>query len=202
MGRRYAEAGAGQARAVMADLAASPHTARHVAAKLARHFVADDPPPALVETLERTYLGAGGDLAELAKTLVLAPEGWAPEAQKFKTPYEFVVSSWRAAGSAPATLSDVAPVLGEMGQKPFSAPSPKGWPDDAQTWCAPDAVIKRMAWAQSLAARSLNGRDPSQVADQALGARLTPLVARAIQRAETREEGLAVLLMSPEFQRR
>jgi uncharacterized protein (DUF1800 family) len=202
MGRRYAEAGVAQARAVMTDLAASPHTARQVATKLARHFVADDPPSDLVDRLQQAYVGTGGDLAELAKALVLAPEAWSPDAQKFKTPYEFLVSSWRATGAAPAVLSDVAPMLNEMGQKPFSAPSPKGWPEDAQTWCAPDAVIKRIAWAQGLAGRSLNGRDPSQLAELALGARLTPLVARAIERAETREEGLAILLMSPEFQRR
>ncbi|MGH6972160.1 MAG: DUF1800 family protein, partial [Caulobacteraceae bacterium] len=99
-------------------------------------------------------------------------------------------------------LSGVVPVLTRMGQKPFSAPSPKGWPESAVAWCAPDAVIKRMEWSQALAARSLAGRDPLQLARNALGARLTPLVATAISRAETREEGMAIFLMSPEFQRR
>jgi uncharacterized protein (DUF1800 family) len=202
MGKRYAEGGMDQALAVMKDLAASPHTASHIAVKLARHFVADDPPSALVAKLQRSYLGTGGDLAQLAKTLVTAQEAWSPDAQKFKTPYEFVVSSWRAADITPQTLPDIGPILNSLGQKPFSAPSPKGWAEEGEVWCAPDAVIKRMAWAQSLAAKSLNGRDPSQLADDALGARLTPLVARAISRAETREEGLAILLMSPEFQRR
>ena len=202
MGRKYAEGGQQQALAVMKDLAASPHTAHHVAFKLARHFVADDPPPTLVAKLQRTFQGTGGDLAQLANTLIAEPEAWAPDAQKFKTPYEFMVSAWRAAGTAPDDLQQAAPIMNAMGQKPFSAPSPKGWPEDAQTWCAPDAVIKRMAWSENLAARVLNGRDPSQLAADALGARLTPLVARAISRAETREEGLAILLMSPEFQRR
>jgi uncharacterized protein (DUF1800 family) len=201
MGKQYPQQGVQQAAAVMKDLAASPHTAHHIAVKLARHFVADDPPPALVAKLERTYVGTGGDLGELAKTLVLAPEAWSPDAVKFKTPYEFIVSAWRAAGVTPQALPDLA-VLNALGQKPFSAPSPKGWPDDSQIWCAPDAVIKRMAWAQGLAAQSLNGRDPSQLAHDALGARLTPLVATAIARSETREEGLAILLMSPEFLRR
>jgi uncharacterized protein (DUF1800 family) len=202
MGKRYADAGQGQALAVMKDLAASPHTAHHIALKLARHFVADDPPPSLVARLQRTYLGTGGDLGEVARTLVLAPEAWSPQAQKFKTPYDFTVSAWRAAGSGPDTVDRVAPILNAMGQKPFSAPSPKGWPEDAATWCAPDAVIKRMAWSENLAAKELNGRDPAQLASDALGARLTPPVAKAISRAETREEGLAILLMSPEFQRR
>jgi uncharacterized protein (DUF1800 family) len=201
MGKRYFQPGPGQALAVMKDLAASPHTAHHLSLKLARHFVADDPPPSLVERLARTFHGTGGDLAEVAKTLVLAPEAWSPEAQKFKTPYEFMVSAWRAAGFTPAALPDLA-VMNMLGQKPFSAPSPKGWPEEAEVWCAPDAIIKRMAWAQALAAKQLDGRDPVQMAHDALGARLTPLVETTIRRAETREEGLAILLMSPEFQRR
>jgi uncharacterized protein (DUF1800 family) len=201
MGKTYAQPGIEQAHAVLKDLAASPHTAHHLSLKLARHFVADDPPPALVARLARTFQGTRGDLAEVAKALVLAPEAWSPGAEKFKTPYEFLVSAWRAAGVTPGMLPQLA-ILNALGQKPFSAPSPKGWPEDAETWCEPDAVIKRMAWAQNLAAQSLNGRDPVQMAHDALGARLTPLVATAIQRAETREEGLAILLMSPEFQRR
>jgi uncharacterized protein (DUF1800 family) len=202
MGKRYPDGGVDQALAVMKDLAASPHTARHIALKLARHFVADEPPTSLIAALARTFQGTGGDLAEVAKTLALASEAWSPEAQKFKTPYEFVVSSWRATGTAPQTLVDIGPILNQLGQKAYSAPSPKGWPEEAEVWCAPDAVIKRMAWAQTLAAQSLSGRDPAQLAGDALGARLTPLVAKAISRAETREEGLAILLMSPEFQRR
>jgi uncharacterized protein (DUF1800 family) len=201
MGKQYPQAGMQQALAVMHDLAASPFTAHHLATKIARAFVSDDPPPSLVAQLKQTYLGTGGDLAQVANTLIAARESWSPELLKFKTPYEFLVSSWRAAGAMPDALQDAA-ILNALGQKPYSAPSPKGWPDDAATWCAPDAVIKRIAWAQNLAAKDLNGRDPSQLAADALGARLTPLVARAIARAETREEGLAILLMSPEFQRR
>jgi len=202
MGKHYPQAGMQQGLAVLRDLAASPHTAHHISVKLARHFVADDPPPKLVAKLQRSYMGSGGDLAEVARTLVLTPEAWSPDAAKFKTPYEFLVSSWRAASVTPDDVTKIAPILTGMGEKPFSAPSPKGWPEDAEVWCAPDAVIKRMAWAQSLAAQSLGGRDPNHLARDALGARLTPLVATAISRAETREEGLAILLMSPEFQRR
>ncbi len=202
MGRVYPQAGMQQALAVMKNLAASPHTARHIAVKLARHFVADDPPPSLVAALTRTYLDTGGDLGRVAHTLVTSPEAWEPAALKFKTPYEFLVSAWRAGDVSPSTLPDIAPVLTGMGQKPFSAPSPKGWDEAAQVWCAPDAVIKRMVWSETFAAKTLAGRDPSQLAADALGARLTPLVATAIARAETREEGMAILFMSPEFQRR
>ncbi|HEY5106567.1 MAG TPA: DUF1800 family protein [Caulobacteraceae bacterium] len=202
MGRRYAEGGRDQALAVMKDLAASQHTANHLATKLARHFVADDPPPALVARLERSYLQTDGQLGAVAKTLISSPEAWDPAARKFKTPYEFMVSSWRAADYVPSEIATVAPLLNAMGQKPFSAPSPKGWPEEAQVWCAPDAVIKRMVWSEAFAAQATGGRDPSGLASSALGARLTPVAAMTIARAETRPEGLSILLMSPEFQRR
>ena len=172
MGRRYAEEGVDQARAVMKDLAASPHTARHVSLKLARHFVSDDPPPALVARLQASFLSSGGDLAHLARTLVTSPEAWAPTPAKFKTPYEFMVSSWRAAGIIPSDLTTIAPTLNAMGQKPFSAPSPKGWPEEAQVWCAPDAVIKRMGWSEAFAQAATNDRDPMILAQNALGDRL------------------------------
>ncbi|HWA63093.1 MAG TPA: DUF1800 family protein, partial [Caulobacteraceae bacterium] len=151
MGRTYDQEGGRQALAVMKDLAASPHTAGHIARKLAVHFVADDPPPALVERLKGAYLSSNGDLAHVARTLVSAPEAWDPAARKFKTPYEFLISSYRATGAAPQDLREVGPIMTGLGQKPFAAPSPKGWADEASVWCAPDAVVKRMAWSEAFA---------------------------------------------------
>jgi uncharacterized protein (DUF1800 family) len=202
MGRTYRQDGVDQAMAVMRDLAASPATARHVCGKIARHFVADDPPPALTQRLVDTWLGSGGDLSAVALALVTAQEAWDPAAAKFKSPYEFLISSWRAIGGQPTSIEYFAPLITSMGQKPFSAPSPKGWPDDAMTWCAPDAIVKRLSWAQSFAAITASERDPSRIAAETLGARLTPQVAKAVARAESRPEALALLLMSPEFQRR
>jgi uncharacterized protein (DUF1800 family) len=202
MGRRYPEGGYDQARSVMSDLAASPHTANHIAGKLARHFVADDPPPALVARLRQSYLASGGDLSTVARALVASPEAWDPPARKFKTPYDFLVSAWRASDATPEDLADAGAVFTYMGQKPYSPPSPRGWPEEAQIWCAPDALVKRMNWSETFASRAGANRDPVQLASNALGARLTPLVAKTIARAETRPEGLSILLMSPEFQRR
>jgi uncharacterized protein (DUF1800 family) len=202
MGKRYAEAGVEQAHAVLKDLAASPHTARHVSLKLARHFVSDDPPPALVARLRASFQNSGGDLSHLARTLIDSPEAWNPAPAKFKTPYEFMISSWRAAGIAPSDVTTIAPTMTAMGQKPFSAPSPKGWPEEAQVWCAPDAVIKRMGWSEAFAQTATGDRDPIMLADNALGDRLGSASAKAIARAETRPEGLSIMLMTPEFQRR
>lgn len=202
MGKRYADDGVGQAAAVMHDLAVHPKTARHIALKLARHFVADDPPPALVSRLEASFLKTGGRLDYLALELLKSPDAWAPEARKIKTPYEFVISSFRSVGAAPQKIETLAPLLKGLGQQPFSAPSPKGWSEDAETWAAPDALIKRMQFASAFARLAVGDRDPNALAADALGARLTPLVAKAVSRAESRPEGLAIALMSPEFQRR
>lgn len=202
MGRRYADQGVKQGLAVLRDLAADPRTARHVCRKIARHFVADTPPPSLTERLEKRWIATGGDLAAVARTLVESPEAWDPTPAKFKTPYEYALSTWRLVGAEPSAIERLAPILNGLGQKPFTPPSPKGWPEDAQTWAAPDALIKRMQWAQGFAAAVADRVDPNALAVSALGARLTPPVAKAVSRAETRREAFALLVMSPEFQRR
>jgi uncharacterized protein (DUF1800 family) len=190
---------------VLHDLAEHPSTADHIALKLARHFVADDPPPALAARLKASFVKSGGRLDEVARALIDAPEAWTPDAAKFKTPYEFLTSAWRASGQIPDVNAPQKYVgsLTLMGQRPFSADSPKGWSDDAGDWASSDGVIKRLAWSEQAAQVMVaQGLDPSQTAIAALGARLTPAAATAIQRAETRQEAFAVLLMSPEFQRR
>ena len=203
MGARYPEGGKEQAAAVLADLASKPQTALFICTKLARHFVADDPPPALVARLEKTWLSTQGDLARVAETLVDAPEAWAPCPAKFKTPYEFVISSYRALGQEPQDLGQVNAALAGLGQRPFGAPSPKGWPDEAGPWAASDALVKRMQFAQQLgSALGPRVQDPAALAEQTLGARLSPASAKAISRAESRPEAVALLLMIPEFQRR
>jgi len=203
LGKSYNQEGVAQAGAVLHDISASPATAHHLATKIARHFVADDPPPALVARLERAYLQSGGRLDQVADALIEAPEAWAPQQTKFKTPYEFLISSYRAVGAAPQDFTRFGPVLTGLGQQPFNAPSPKGWAEDAEAWAAPDAIVKRMSWSESFSqvAAPVVGQ-PIQIAQNSLGAQLSPPVALAISRAESRPEALSILLMSPEFQRR
>lgn len=202
MGRRYAQGDIQQGMAVLKTLAADKRTARHVCGKIARHFVSDTPPPALTARLEKRWMDTGGDLAQVAKALVESPEAWDPTPAKFKTPYEYTLSTWRLIGAEPSAIERLAPILTGLGQKPFSPPSPKGWAEDAQTWASPDGLIKRMQWAQGFAAVVADRTDPNALAVSALGARLTPPVAKAVSRAETRKEAFALLVMSPEFQRR
>lgn len=202
-GRSYAPGEEAQASAILADFAVSPHTSRHVARKLAAHFVADTPPPALVNRLDRAFQDSRGDLSVVAATLVTAPEAWTPQPAKLKTPYEFLISSYRIAGYGPLDArKDVIGPLSALGHRPLAAPQPNGWSDAAADWAAPDAIVKRVSWAQGFSNAHAPTAEPLQVADAALGARLSPATATAIRRAESRPEAFTLLLMSPEFQRR
>ena len=204
LGRRYAQVGAGQARAILADLASNPHTADHISRKIAAHFVADDPPLQLVARLREAWIESHGDLAVVAVALVEAPESWSPQSAKFKRPYEFLVSSYRALGAVPIDGDkEVIGPLTQLGERPMAAPQPNGWSEQVADWAAPDAVVKRLNWSAKLAtAKAATVASPVEVADAALGPRLTPAVRAAIARAETRPEALTLLYMSPEFQRR
>ena len=202
LGKRYAE-GPAALDAVLHDLAVHPSTARFVATKLARHFVADDPPPALVATLAADFVRTGGDLASLYRTLVLAPEAWAPQPAKLKTPEEFVISTARVlqlGDKAFARVPDGG--VSQLGQRLQAAPSPAGWPDRAEEWLGPDAVWKRVEWATRVA--SLQGRqvDARALAAASLGPLLQEVSRRQIERAADGPQALALMLLAPEFQRR
>lgn len=201
MGKTYAQAGVAQGEAILRDLANHPATARRAAKRIAAHFVSDSPPPDLVARLERAWIDSGGDLAVVAKALIAAPEAWAPEPTKFKTPYEFAISTHRALGTAPQRVQALQQPLLEMGQPPFSPPSPEGWPDTAADWAGPDAVIKRLDWARKVGART-GQTDPVTTAASALGPRIGDRTRQTVARAESRAEGMTLFLMSPEFQRR
>jgi uncharacterized protein (DUF1800 family) len=203
MGKTYSDLGQDQALVVLKDLAANPHTADHLARKIAIHFVADDPPPALVARLRSAYLESRGDLAVVAATLISAPEAWDPTPRKFKTPYEYLVSSYRAANAAPSDpAKEINQPLAALGQRPFTAPQPNGWSETAADWAAPDAVVKRLTWAQGFATAYAPQIPPPDEAKAVLGARLGDKTLTAVTRAESRPEAFAILLMSPEFQRR
>ncbi len=203
MGKRYRDTGETQAVSIMVDLAGHPATARRIARKLAIHFVSDDPSPVLIGELEKAFTASNGDLGQVAGALIDADEAWAPQAVKFKTPYEFIISAHRALGVAPANAGAIIQPLAGMGQSAFAAPSPKGWPEEAANWASPDGLIKRLNWAEDFAQQVSGGsREPIRIAQETLGARLGPATGAAILAAESRPEALAILLMSPEFQRR
>lgn len=202
LGKPYPE-GPEALDAVLHDLARHPSTARFIATKLARHFVADEPPAPLVARLEAAFARSGGDLPTLYRALLEAPEAWAAQPAKLKSPEEFVVSSVRLLQLGEQAFARVPDGgISALGQRVQAAPSPAGWPDRAEEWLGPDAVWKRVEWATRVARLVGRNMDARQLAASALGERLRPDTATQIERAADGPQALALLLLSPEFQRR
>src|SRR6516165_8498946 len=183
LGKRYPDTGVDQGRAALADLARHPATALHIAQKLARHFVADEPPPTLVAKLEKNFKDSDGDLKEVAKALVTAEESWMPQRTKLKRP-----SEWMMSGQA---------LLGEPLWRP---PAPNGFADNESTWI--DGLSQRVDIASNFAGRVADRLDPVALVETGLGPLASAETRNTVARAESRAQALALLLMAPEFLRR
>jgi len=202
MGRRYGEDGQRQAHAILMDLAANPATAKHLSTKLARHFAGDDPPPAMVERLSQAYLKSGGDLPTVYRAILASPEAWAPQLLKFKTPWDWSVSALRAFNQDALDPTLAGTLMNQLGQPVWKPGSPAGFDDIAASWAAPEALVRRVEVAQRLAERVSSSVDPRVLADKVLPGALGEPTRTAIAHAESPVEGLALLLVSPEFVRR
>ena len=201
LGRRHDETGEQQARAIVRDLSLHPATASNIARKLARHFTRDDPPASLVERLKQRFLETEGNLADVCLALVESPEVWDPSQGKLKTPDDLLTSTSRILGLQSVFAGEPRDVFDSFAQIPFGAPSPEGWPDSASAWIGPDSLSKRIEWAQRLGRRQVV-TDARKLLEEALGDLVSAETRRSVARAETDAQGLALALMSPEFQRR
>jgi uncharacterized protein (DUF1800 family) len=199
IGKAYPDLGGEQGRAVLADLARHPATANHVAGKLARYFVADQPPQTLVDRLAKSFLDTNGDLKELARALVTAPEAWSVARSKLKPPGEWIVAALRATGVTPPDIRPVMQAHNMLGAPLWRPPAPKGFSSDSADWI--DGLSERLDVANELARRVAGLVDPQAVVDIALGPLATAETRQAIARAESRPQALALLLMASEFQR-
>jgi uncharacterized protein (DUF1800 family) len=200
LGQVFAEGEAGGV-AALRMLATHPATYRFLAGKIARHFIADTPPDAAVTALARTLAETGGDLAAAAQTLLGLEAAWARPLAKLRTPQDIVLATMRAL-DAPLPPERIAGACGALGQALFSAPAPNGWPDTAEAWTGPEAIMRRIEWAGGVAARMPDPPDPRTVLADTLGPLADAATRRAVEGAESRREGLMVLLASPAFQRR
>jgi uncharacterized protein (DUF1800 family) len=199
IGKVYPDLGLEQGRAVLADLARHPATAKHVAGKLARYFVADQPPQTLVDRLAKSFLDSNGNLKELARALVTAPEAWTAARSKLKPPGEWIVAALRATGVTPPDIRPVMQAHNMLGAPLWRPSAPKGFSADSADWI--DGLSERLDVANELARRVASLVDPQGVVDIALGPLATAETRQAIARAESRPQALALLLMASEFQR-
>jgi uncharacterized protein (DUF1800 family) len=200
LGKRYADSGVDQGRAVLADLARHPATAQHIAEKLARHFVADEPPPALVGKLAKSFRDSDGNLKDVARTLIAADESWTPQRQKLKAPAEWIAGVIHVTGaSANIPIGRIMNAQATLGEPLWRPPAPNGWPDAEAAWI--DGVPHRIDVANDFAGR-VPGADPLALLDNGLGPLASPDTRQTVQRAGSRNQALALLVMAPEFLRR
>lgn len=200
LGKRYEQEDVEQGRAVLRDLAAHPATAVHVATKLARHFVADEPSPALVEQIAKTFRDTDGDLKQVAIAMVSSDEAWRGPPSKLKRPGEWLTGMVRATGITvvdPVLFTGAQELLGEALWRPSA---PKGYPDDEASWI--DGVGRRLDVANNLAERVTDMADPQLIIEDVFASEIAPEVKEAVGRAESRQQALALLFMSADFQRR
>jgi uncharacterized protein (DUF1800 family) len=200
MGKAYEDGAVEQGRSVLRDLAVHPATATHVATKLARHFIADAPPPALVETMAKVFGETGGDLKEVTKAMVSSPDSWAQPPSKLKRPGEWVVGMVRATGVTQVDAARFTAGQVLLGEALWRPSSPKGFADDEASWI--DGMGRRLDVANNFAERAAGRADPQEVIENVLGSCVSDEVRQAVGRAESRQQALALLFMSAEFQRR
>jgi uncharacterized protein (DUF1800 family) len=200
LGKGYEQDDAEQGRAVLRDLAAHPATATHIATKLARHFVADEPPPVLIEQMAKTFRDTEGDLKQVAIAMVSSESAWRAPPSKLKRPGEWVVGMVRATGITtvdPVRFTGGQELLGEAVWRPSA---PKGYPDDEASWI--DGIGRRLDIANNFAERVAGTADPQAIIADVFASEIASEVKQAVGRAESRQQALALLFMSADFQRR
>jgi uncharacterized protein (DUF1800 family) len=199
MGRTW-PAGEAGGIALLAWLADHPSTHRHLAEKLVRHFVADDPPPAQVQTIEAVLRDTRGDLCAASAALIDLPGAWTP-LTKLRSPQEYVIACLRGLNLQPDAVPNLAGMVAGLGQPVFGAPFPIGWPDRAADWANPEALLQRVDYAYGLSGRA-TGIDPVAHAGQLMGPLLNADTMSAMKGAGSRRDAMTLLIASPEFQRR
>ena len=203
LGKTYPTGGIEQGEMALEEIARHPSTALHIATKLARHFIADDPPVAAVQRLVKVFQDHDGDLRALANALIDTPEAWQAPMTKMRSPIDYLMAARRVAHPDP--LPDPGQTLGwlnALGQPLWQVPAPNGFPDTVAAWASAEGMKVRLDIAWQMARQVKNIANPSDTLDAVIGPTASPDTRQTIARAESKQQGLALLFMSPEFQRR
>ena len=201
---------------VLDILASHPSTATFISTALSRRFVADTPPPSLVERVAAVFRQTGGDLRAVTRAILTSPEFLAPESYraKVKTPFDFVVSALRATGADIRQPVPLERTMRELGMPLYFCQPPTGYKDTAEAWVNTGALINRMNFAVALAANTFRGvvvseplpdrnqPDAETAVDVFLNGDASDATRATIQRATTSAQVVALALGAPEFQRR
>lgn len=200
LGKVYDQPDVTQGLAALDDLAHHPSTAHHIAVKLVRHFVSDQPEPRDVRQVADIFIDTGGHLPSVHRAVISLPSAWQGNTRKLKTPYELLVSTWRGLDLSLFDRRPIAGMLHSMNDLPFSAPSPAGWPDVAEYWAAPAIVKERVQWGVAVGRRLGNRISAVRAAQYMVDPGTSGLLLASIDGAESPGQGLALLIASPDFQ--
>ncbi len=198
-GKIYQQDGVKQGVRILNDLAVNAKTAEFVSRKLVNHFVNDNPPQALVDTMVAVWLKTKGNLPQVLQAMIEHPLSWSEQGAKFKTPREFVISTCRVCGIKKIN-PNFSKSLSILGQQPFAAGSPAGYKDTQEYWAGPRAMMGRIEWAEHVSKFVKNS--PVELAQNALGPLMDERTELLISRAESKSQAVTLFLMSPEFQKR
>jgi len=203
MGEIYRQDGVNEGEEALEAFARNPSTAKFIATKLARHFIADDPPESAVATLQAAFMQNNGELMPVYRTLIALDQAWQNPLAKVKTPNDLILSLLRATNIAD-TIEDIKLVgsFRMLGQMPFSAPSPAGWSDKSADWIGAEALLQRIDLARFIARGVHTFFNPSDLLENTIGPVASQDTRFAVTHAGSTQEAIALLFSSPEFQRR
>lgn len=202
LGKSYLDTGLTQGQDALKDLARHRATAKFIATKLARHFVADDPPQALATRLAQRFSKTDGDLKAVTLELLDADEAWKAPLTKIRSPYDAVIATGRMLARVPEQPLRYLGNLNVLGQPLWSPAGPNGFADSNDVWASPEGMKLRLDLAAQIAARVGDVFEPRELIDVIAGDAASNETRLTIERAESRQQAMALLLMSPEFQRR
>ena len=203
MGTVYREDGVNEGEAALWAFAQNPVTARFIATKLARHFIADDPPEIAIQTLAAAFTRNNGDLIPVYRTLIALDEAWRDPLAKVKTPNDLIFSLLKATGIGDKVEDKkLVGAFHMLGQMPFSAPSPAGWSDRADDWIGAEALLQRIDLSRFVARAVHTFFDPAALLENTIGPVASNDTRFAVTHAGSAQEALTLLFSSPEFQRR
>ena len=202
LGKKIHGGGMKDGEEVIDLLAHHPSTARFISTKLARRFVSDNPPPALIARMADTFKSSDGDIRAVLHTMIYSPEFWSRDAYraKIKTPFEFVASTARALGTDVDTSMPLVQWVARIGQPLYQCQPPTGYSDKAEAWVNTGALLNRLNFSLALAGNKVRGSrtdsaallgldstsDPRQILDRAvalfLGGQAGPATVETLQK--------------------
>lgn len=195
LGKPVTARGVAEGEYALDVLAAHPATARHISRKLAQYFVADTPPPALVERMAQSWSASNGDIRAVLRTLFASQEFMDQQyaGAKFKTPYQYVVSASRAAAMPVGDVKPLVGILGRLGMPLYGCQTPDGYKNTESAWLNPDGLSRRISYALAL-----SGAADAGTVQQALGPSVSKRTADIVADSNERLRA-AMLLGSPDF---